>query len=424
MKMLNISIKERFREYDLLSIIVLSLIIFMFIYVVLGFITNGKTVYDSMFGNKTDIFMDYFNSIYYSLDGPYTNHSVIYPPLVVWIYELIGHFIVVDGVIDPFQLRASYFGMFSYMIATLISIIFIYNFSVKYVKKINTLFSILIFLMLMSYPVVFAIMRGNCILYAVLFVMLFLFGYKSDNKTVRYLAYLCLGLSAGFKIYTILFGILVIKERNIKDVVVCVIIGLLVFLVPFLFTDGNPLLFFENAFGYSLDGSVPSQIINISDIFSILYGLGLSGSIIKVLCIGTIIASYLVTIIIVVMNKNLSDWETITIISANIIFGFGTSVSYAFVLMIPALLIFIRDESYKSKRNIVVAILFSLIFAVFPGISFLGGRSYFLTIKGLSVMAIYIIIVATVIKKYGFIDKCDKHFHWDNCRQIDISQDG
>ena len=83
-------------------------------------VTKGAAFNSIMFANRADYFMDYFNSIYYSLNGPYQNFDVIYPALVTLAYGAIG--IVLDWLSGPFsngfEIRDSPYGILSYAIVS------------------------------------------------------------------------------------------------------------------------------------------------------------------------------------------------------------------------------------------------------------------------------------------------------------------
>ena len=66
--------KVKFILYAITLLGLLSLIIVLLI--------SGKSALDNiLFSDRADYFMDYFNSIFYGLNGPYVNYNVIYPQI-------------------------------------------------------------------------------------------------------------------------------------------------------------------------------------------------------------------------------------------------------------------------------------------------------------------------------------------------------
>ena len=63
----------------------------------------------------------------------------------------------------------------------------------------------------------FALERGNSILLAVVFLLVFLWGYQAENKIFQYLSFCALGAAAGIKISPALFGLILLSERRYKD---------------------------------------------------------------------------------------------------------------------------------------------------------------------------------------------------------------
>ncbi|MBR2292733.1 MAG: DUF2029 domain-containing protein [Clostridia bacterium] len=66
-----------------------------------------------------------------------------------------------------------------------------------------------------SAPFVYAIMRGNTIYFALIFLLLFLLLYDSPKAWVREIAYLCLALAGSIKIYPLFFGVFLLRKKKI-----------------------------------------------------------------------------------------------------------------------------------------------------------------------------------------------------------------
>ena len=77
-----------------------------------------------------------------------------------------------------------------------------------------------------------AIERGNVVNLTALFVMAFLFMYRSDRRNLRELSYVCLAIAAGLRIYPAIFGVLLISSRDGAGVAKSIVYGIAAFILP------------------------------------------------------------------------------------------------------------------------------------------------------------------------------------------------
>ena len=70
-------------------------------------------------------------------------------------------------------------------------------------------------IVLCSAPFVYAVMRGNTIYFALIFLLLFLILYKSENPVLCEISYICLAISGLIKIYPLFFGVFLLHEKKI-----------------------------------------------------------------------------------------------------------------------------------------------------------------------------------------------------------------
>ena len=175
-------------------------------------LTSGQSLGSVLFYNRTDYFMDYFNSIYYSRFGPYLNFNVIYPGFITVLYSIIGVLLESTGVIfdSGWEIRASFAGIASYAIFTVVLLallLYVLLRTKQNSKKETALFFILI---LTSYPMVYCLDRGNSMLISVIFSLLFFIFFNSEKKEHKYLSFLFLSIAIATKIYPAFFGILIL----------------------------------------------------------------------------------------------------------------------------------------------------------------------------------------------------------------------
>ena len=79
--------------------------------------------------------------------------------------------------------------------------------------------------------------RGNYILYALLPALFFYGYYDSEKPVLREISYVCLGISAGIKLYPALFALILLRKRQFFPFFRCVAYTVLALLLPFFFLD-------------------------------------------------------------------------------------------------------------------------------------------------------------------------------------------
>lgn len=132
--------------------------------------------------DKSNTFMDYYNVLYWAYDdGRYTEWKSIYPPLVFLLLKWSSLFVDVAGGGAAFELRDKYgFLIGGILLSYFIVPLFIINkfYDKGYVLSEKVMMYCLIIL---STPMLFALERGNLIIYIpLLFVYVF-----SDNEKIK-----------------------------------------------------------------------------------------------------------------------------------------------------------------------------------------------------------------------------------------------
>jgi hypothetical protein len=87
-------------------------------------------------------------------------------------------------------------------------------------------------------PMLFTIERGNIILIAFILTLFYIFAYDSENPVVSELALISLAFAAALKIYPAVYGLLLLKEHKWKKAIRCVIYGIMLFILPFIYYSG------------------------------------------------------------------------------------------------------------------------------------------------------------------------------------------
>jgi hypothetical protein len=219
----------------------------IFVASVFAVATGGESWKYMLFHNGpyTDMYMDFFNSIRDGgSDNVYSERNNIYPPLCVLIFRIISKFVSPDLISTHFKerklLQADQLCMIIYIIFVLLCIMAMLRLVESYANsktlgKMQLQSAIISFAMIVSYPIMFCIERGNILILSVVFAMFFIFFKDSDNKIIRELSYISLAFSAAIKIYPAIFGLSLIIEKKYKDAVRLMIYGIFVVAFPFVF---------------------------------------------------------------------------------------------------------------------------------------------------------------------------------------------
>nr|MCR5041120.1 DUF2029 domain-containing protein [Clostridia bacterium] len=192
---------------------------------------------------KSDLFMDFFNSLRSaSADNVYTERNNIYPPLGLLIYKVLGLFIPVELLTGRrVLLRLNTDAIMLYFLFAFVCLILFYGIFSSYIDslrldgKTSREGKLLTAFMLLSYPSIYCIERGNNFLLSFVCAAFFVFFYRSGNKVVRELALISLAVSAGIKLYPALFGLLLLFDKQYKAAVRAVVYGIVTVAVPAIF---------------------------------------------------------------------------------------------------------------------------------------------------------------------------------------------
>ncbi len=236
------------KSQDLLNAYYCMFVLFLSVFLLFAMLSRGKLFSDvwfyNIFLNSADHFMDFFNSVRDASKLSVYKNGIIYPPLVNMMYFFISKLVSAELVSAPFYyrtvLRDDQVGMMVYIILALICIVTISKIIDAYFESIglikhNRLVS---FVLILSYPMIYCLERGNCALVALALTMFFVFFRNSENKYIRELSYILLAIAAGIKIYPAVFGILLITDKKYKEAARLAVYGVILFFLPFFFYDG------------------------------------------------------------------------------------------------------------------------------------------------------------------------------------------
>lgn len=240
----------------------------------------GSSTHDWLLG----IFSDFVFIMNVSLEeSPYIVEDSSYPPLAIAIltpFALIckdvfatysGMFLTVDELTSRVILHPQFWiAILLFFVLCSAAIIFI----IIKMYRLTPSASLKVAMMTVaSAPFVFAVMRGNTIYFAFIFLLLFLLLYEHPKAWVREIAYLCLVVAGLIKIYPLFFGIYLLHKKKIfPSVRIAFYYFALFFISFFLFEGGLSDLepFLENLGGFASNEERFLKMNNLS-ITSFIY---------------------------------------------------------------------------------------------------------------------------------------------------------
>ncbi|MCR5205816.1 MAG: glycosyltransferase 87 family protein [Lachnospiraceae bacterium] len=355
---------------------------FLIILLLWIFISSGEYTKTFFFEDpeKCDTGMDFVNSVADVTDGEaYTKYNTLYPPLANAGFYLINKTIdhknfelwFLYGRNSKYDLRLNKNMLLSLIMFSVISVLFLLLEIKSCLGNINELFP---FALTLNYGVLYALERGNSIIFVVALVFYFCMNYDSDKLYKRELSLLCLAVAFGLKIYPAFFGVILFKEKKYKMAIKAIIYGLIAFFVPFVFFGGfNGVIQFIDIFKNFSDGT--STVLNsygISNIgnFICLGFETIIGKDLSVLRIVMIPILWLYTNLILLLSflGEKQKWKWVLIISLFVMFN-QTSYDYTLTFMCIPFSFFIIVNQKINTNNIVYYICFCFLLLPYPSFS-------------------------------------------------------
>ncbi len=225
-----------------LKMIVTAGFVFGFGMVAVAYLNGDHTITRAFFWpDSKDAFMDFINPMQsvlsnnYAQEGHYTAIGGTYPPIARAAFWIVGQILPSNmQMYSAAQIKSNYGTLLVFFVLALsmVALLFVYRWLGKTKAMTFAMFAVF------SSPMLFMVDRGNIVIFALLFCAIFVAGYRSENPLIRHIAYICLGLAAALKIYPVVLGLLVVKEKKWKRIIPCVVYGVIFCVLPFFFIGG------------------------------------------------------------------------------------------------------------------------------------------------------------------------------------------
>lgn len=370
---------ENIKTYkDKITPVGLLLIIFISFQIVsvFGLLISGGNLWTNIVwsGPSGATFPDFVETVFQSKGLRPYDVKAIYPPIVYVLFSAFSLFI-------PENMFASgnwYAASISPQVHTLAVVFFVASafllFAVikRYYSTDGGYSKGLMWIIFTSAPLIYAVERGNILLLVMVPLVYFCANYDSGSTKKRLLSYLCLALVVSFKLYPVVLGLLILTDKNnknkIKNAFICMLFGILVFLLPFLLTGGFSQIpkFIENIgalSGTHYSAESLGDRINISHTLAIIAkyfdveNIWLLTLLQNIASFGIVIAGVITTI----LHK--AKWKQFAALMLVAILFPAFSIKYNALYLIIPLILFYNETHEKTALNYIYAVLFALCLA-------------------------------------------------------------
>ncbi len=308
--------------------------------------THGSADFDWLLG----IFSDFVYIMNVSLEeSPYIVEDSSYPPLaiaVLYPFALIcrgvfakyaNQVMDVDTLTSNVVLHAEFWVamvLFFVLCSALIIALITYEYRLTPINALKVGGIIL-----MSAPFVYAVMRGNTIYFAMVFLLIFLILHKSENAVLRELGYISLVLAGLIKIYPLFFGVFLLSKKKIWASVRIALYTFALFALSFFIFEGGidhikP--FVENLGGFAGNELRLFQGNNLSLshlFYCILYPFSIPGAVFDIVNLSLLVIVFVIATIAAIYTR--SDFSRYVIAASVVVLI--PSVSYFYVLIFTLL---------------------------------------------------------------------------------------
>lgn len=234
---------KKIRGIDINKMAIYFIIIAEIVYFGFIIVSRAKYIDSYMVNDFSNSEMDFFNMLAVTgRDDPYCE-AANYPAMCFLILKFFHRLIpsnmaYSDNVHDGNFLRTYMPTQIAYTVFTLCCIIAVYEMVKKMFNGYDKDKTILAISMILSGPMIFTVERGNFILLAFLFSMIYILFYDSDNRYLRFISYVALALAASIKIYPAVLGLLTIIKKRYKETIILICLGIAFFILPFFYFNG------------------------------------------------------------------------------------------------------------------------------------------------------------------------------------------
>jgi hypothetical protein len=294
-----------------------------------------------------DLFMDFFNPVRDTAQGieVYTRLGSIYPPLSNLLISVFSLFIPRDYLDTPRELAHTWraypaaIGCYAVFCVICFALLAALLWREPYSGKKR---AFLIPLLLASFPMLFLLERGNTMLLCVACMLLYVQNYHSESRVAREVGLVALALATALKFYPVLLGAMLIADRRWREAIHACVYGVLCLFVPSFFYGGPISVFW--AIKYTLGFSRASSQLSVDFMQQNNIPLQLGGSV--------LFGFYIFIILLAALTALLQEkaWKSFLFCGAVMLTMPSIFSSYNWLLLLPALVLFLRSERLQGTN--------------------------------------------------------------------------
>lgn len=339
--------------------------------------SNGSHAHDWLLG----IFSDFVAITSTSLsENPYLECDSSYPPLAIallypfaWICKSVlaeysGLPLTIDELTSRVVCRPQFWVSFVlfFLICTALILFAVLK---KYRMDLFSSFK-LATIIIMSTPFVYAIMRGNVIYFALIFLLIFLLWYDHPNPVLREVAYVFLALAGIIKIYPLFFGVFLLHRKKwFASCRVALYFMLGTFLSFFIYRAGldNFSPFLEQLGGFMNEGERLLSGMNLSltsmlfKIFHLVLPASVPSSAFDYVNVALLGIVFLIATVTATYTQ--SDFSRTMIAAAIVVLIPSVSYFYVLIFTLIPFFEFLRNyDSYSKQKQVLYCVCFLLLF--------------------------------------------------------------
>lgn len=338
----------------------------------MAFATDGET-WSNLMHASTDSkaffaqFEDYIQGIRSAGSQKFDRTAISNTPFAHLVYFIVAQFlppklIFSETIAEYSKILKNQTFMYLYLLLVIFCMVLLYRMNRAVLKnnKLNMRDEVVSFLLVVSYPTVFCIEKGNIAVFSLVLVMIFMLLRNHKNHLIKELSYVALAAASALTPYTLVFVILLLDEKTKRcamRIVRTVLYFLILFISPAVFTG------FDNLFTYMKNFvSIPATdfISGNMSIANLLHFFGISNSI--VIYAVVILTELIAALAIITLPSVWQKTAAAAYIILNI-FAVSDAVAVMFVF-IP--FIFLLAEKEHKASDWLYLLSFALLITPFP----------------------------------------------------------
>lgn len=352
------NLKERFRDdFTPKNLYVILMAFGILLSFASMYLLHGHNWLHFLFVIEGDAFGDFFNTLHQAYyKDPYVPMESVYPALANLFYRFMARFVSHDAF--TYGIKASITSLTVFLMYNIVTVT-VFTMLIKHWLKGKELFkNFVIFLILFSAPFLYQFERANIIFVTMIFLLAFMVFKDSDNKILREIALICFAVAAVTKIYPIIFGVLLLKEKRYMESIRALLYTALLFVIPFYAYGGLdriPIMLDNIRYLTGATTTFGSDRINITNTLGyfqyVLYFYipsTLLSTSVNILFVFSMIMSFFIK----------TTWKTVLLLTTLMAAIPGFSNMYALIYIVIPLIMFLNSVEGKRVLDYLYGFLF------------------------------------------------------------------